>query len=40
MAQQSTYLEALATVVKFTTGSNRLTLLDSQGRDAASYEGT
>jgi heat shock protein HslJ len=40
MAQQSTYLTALSTVVKFTTGSNRLTLLDSQGRDAATYEGT
>jgi heat shock protein HslJ len=40
MAQQSTYLTALSTVVKFETGSNRLTLLDSQGRDAATYEGT
>ena len=36
--QEQGYAAALATVVKFETTGNKLTLLDAQGQDAATYQ--
>jgi heat shock protein HslJ len=36
--QEQGYATALATVVKFETAGNKLTLLDAQGQDAATYQ--
>ena len=36
--QEQGYAAALATVVKFETAGNKLTLLNAQGQDAATYQ--